>query len=133
MPHAPANDAARRHRLADHLPALRAMLEHQRRFRQEQLAELDTVLANAAAPTDEARREVAVKVAAAARQALADIDIALALVTNGGYGRCRRCGTDIPLSLLRAIPTSRWCLACRRRRTPVTARIPRRRLPINIS
>ncbi|ONI92120.1 hypothetical protein ALI22I_05780 [Saccharothrix sp. ALI-22-I] len=108
------------------------MLEHQRRFRLEQLAELDALIKNTAEDTvedtavpvpvigtDAARREVTLKVAAAARQALADIDIALGLVAAGDYGRCRGCRTDIPMLLLRAIPTSRWCLTCRQRLTPV--------------
>lgn len=120
MASTPAREPARRagrDRLADHLPGLRAMLERQRRFRLEQLAELDAVIGRPAAPggADTARHEVAVQVAAAARHALADIDTALALVRRGAYGRCRGCGAELPLNLLRAVPTSRWCLACRRR------------------
>lgn len=117
MRRASAHHAAFPDRLADQLPGLRAKLEHQRRFRLEQLTDLDVILENSAAPvdaTDSARREITVKVAAAARRALADIDVALALVTNGGYGRCRRCHRDLPLRLLQAIPASRLCLNCRR-------------------
>lgn len=116
MPHTTANPDAQ---LADHLPNLRAMLENQRRFRLEQLAELDAAPADL---TDAARREVTLKVAAAARQALVDIEVALELVATGDYGRCRECHGDIPLNLLRVIPTSRWCLSCRRRRTAVELR-----------
>jgi RNA polymerase-binding transcription factor DksA len=118
MFHAPTDHAVPRGRLADHLPDLRATLERQRRFRIEQLAELDSVIGDHGVPadvTDAARHEVAVKVAAAARQALADIDAAIALVERGSYGHCNSCGTDLPLNLLRVIPTSRWCLKCRRR------------------
>ncbi len=114
-------------RLADHLSDLRAALEEQRRFRLEQLAGLDP-LADAAGGADPvadaARREVALAVADAARQALLDTEIALALIEVGGYGRCRGCRADIPLRLLRTIPTSRWCLDCRRRLEPVDGADP---------
>jgi DnaK suppressor protein len=121
MPHASAERVAPRDRLADHLPALRARLEHQRQFRLEHLAELDAVVEDTAGPTnaaDQARHEVTVKVAAAARQALLDIDAALALMTNGGYGRCGACHADLPIHLLQAVPTTRLCLNCRQRLTP---------------
>ena len=120
-------------RLADHLPDLRTALEEQRRFRLEQLAGFDpmTEAAGDACPTADApRREVALAVADAARQALLDIEIALALIEVGDYGRCRGCRTDIPLRLLRTIPASRWCLDCRQRLAPVdgpdSGSIPRR-------
>ncbi|MFI9005751.1 hypothetical protein ACIGNX_00785 [Actinosynnema sp. NPDC053489] len=101
-------------RLAEHLPRLRAELEEQRRFRVEQLAGLD----RAGREADQARREVAAAVAEAARQALADVEAALALVELGGYGRCVGCRDDIPLRLLLTIPASRWCLDCRRHGAP---------------
>ncbi|MEU1546181.1 TraR/DksA C4-type zinc finger protein [Nocardia sp. NPDC005745] len=104
-------------RLTDHLPALRARLNQQRRFRAQQLAELDAEIDRAAAPTDAAeaaRHEVTIKLAAAARHALADIEETLTLITTGRYGRCRGCHTEIPLHLLQTIPTTQWCLNCRR-------------------
>jgi RNA polymerase-binding transcription factor DksA len=99
-----ADPTAPRDRLAEHLPDLRAMLVHQRRFRLAQLAEIDAVVDDTrqgmghtdggavvgTTVADRARHEIAVKVADAARKALADIDIALTLVTDGSYGRCRR-------------------------------------------
>lgn len=139
MSHAPTDHAVARDRIADHLPELRAMLERQRRFRIEQLAELDSLIGKHGTPadmTDAARHEVAVKVADAARQALADIDTAIALVKRGSYGHCDNCGTELPLNLLRVIPTSRWCLTCRRRlsrrsaeRGPALARMSRHNGP----
>jgi RNA polymerase-binding transcription factor DksA len=128
MSHAPTHHAVARDRVADHLPELLAMLERQRRFRIEQLAELAPVIRDAGVPADvidAARQEVAVKVAAAARQALADIDAAIALVKRGAYGHCDNCGTELPLNLLRVIPTSRWCLTCRRRLSRRSAEVPR--------
>jgi DnaK suppressor protein len=100
-----ADPTVPRDRLSEHLPELRAMLEHQRRFRLEQLAELDAVVDDTCQSTedtdddtvdgpatrttdaDRARHEIAVNVASAARKALADIDIALALVTDGELWR----------------------------------------------
>ncbi|MFE7799567.1 TraR/DksA family transcriptional regulator [Nocardia sp. NPDC057440] len=112
---------AARDRLTDHLPVLRATLNQQRRFRLQQLAELEAEIDRATAPTnaaDTARHEVTIKLAAAARQVLADIDETLTLITTGRYGRCRRCHAEIPVHLLQIIPTSRWCLNCRQHLTP---------------
>ncbi|MFE7721436.1 TraR/DksA C4-type zinc finger protein [Nocardia rhizosphaerihabitans] len=61
-----------------------------------------------------ARHEVTIKLAAAARQALADIDEACTLIITGRYGRCRGCHTEIPIHLLQTIPTTQWCLSCQR-------------------
>ncbi|MFQ6330853.1 hypothetical protein ACLMAL_32630 [Nocardia sp. CWNU-33] len=110
-----------RTRLTDRLPALRATLHQQRRFRLQQLAELEAEIDRPAAPAnaaDTARHEVTIKLAAAARQALADLDETLMLITTGRYGRCRRCYVEIPIHLLQTIPTSRWCLNCRQHLTP---------------
>ncbi|WP_157129020.1 TraR/DksA C4-type zinc finger protein [Nocardia amamiensis] len=104
-------------RLTDHLPALRARLNQQRRFRVQQLAELEAEIDRAAVPTDAAdaaRYEVTKKLAAAARHALADIDETFTLITTGRYGRCRGCHTEIPIHLLQTIPATQWCLTCRR-------------------
>ncbi|MBV7701583.1 TraR/DksA C4-type zinc finger protein [Nocardia nova] len=110
MTHAPS-----RTRLTDHLPALRTALNQQRRFRVQQLTELDAELARAplsATADDNARHEVTVTLAVAARRALTDIDDALALITAGRYGHCRACHTEIPIHLLQTIPTTQWCLNC---------------------
>lgn len=110
-----------RARLADHLPALRATLSQQRRFRLQQLAELEAEIDRGTAPTnaaDTARHEVTIKLAAAARQALADVDETLTLITAGRYGRCRGCHSEIPIHLLRTIPTTQWCLNCRQQHLP---------------
>ncbi|GGN71946.1 TraR/DksA family transcriptional regulator [Nocardia rhizosphaerihabitans] len=103
--------------LSDHLPALRATLNQQRRFRLQQLAELEAEIGRAPVSTDAAdmaRHEVTIKLAAAARHALADIDAARTLIITGRYGRCRGCHTEIPIHLLQIIPTTQWCLSCRR-------------------
>jgi DnaK suppressor protein len=59
-------------------------------------------------------REVDALVAAGARQALADIELALVRIRTGHYGYCRSCGARIPLVLLEAIPKTTLCLVCQR-------------------
>jgi DnaK suppressor protein len=105
------------------LPALREELQRQRNFRTEQLAHLNAHDDNRAALAgygpraadgDAARAldEVRALVAAGARQALADIELALARMNDGSYGRCRACDAAIPLAVLTAIPKTTLCLAC---------------------
>ena len=103
------------------LPVLRAALEQQRDFRREQLARIDLRRPTTGSPatadsTDRgagrAVREVEALVAAGARRALADIEVALARMQAGRYGYCRMCGADIPVVVLDAIPATTVCLAC---------------------
>jgi RNA polymerase-binding transcription factor DksA len=103
------------------LSVLRAALEQQRDFRREQLAHADVRQPTHGSPvTDDstdrgagrAVREVEALVAAGARRALADIEVALAQMRIGRYGYCRMCGTDIPVVVLDAIPSTTVCLAC---------------------
>jgi RNA polymerase-binding transcription factor DksA len=51
-------------------------------------------------------------VTAGARQALADIELALTRMNDGNYGRCRVCDAGIPLAVLTAIPTTTLCRSC---------------------
>ncbi len=94
------------------LPALRTRLEEQRQFRLEQLAKL-------ADPVDygDGHREVAAALAAAARQALADIETALDRMDTGRYGTCLRCEAPIPLERLDIIPETGLCVDCQRSTT----------------
>lgn len=103
--------------LIRYLPALRNTLERHRNFRKEQLAQLSTYDRRNGPPEvhpDAARApcEVEAVVAAGARQALADIEFALARMSDGSYGRCRACDANIPLAVLLAIPKTTLCLAC---------------------
>jgi DnaK suppressor protein len=102
---------------------LRDELERQLEFRKEQLAHLIehdknrtslTGYGPQALEADGARAldEVRAVVAAGARQALADIELALARINEGNYGRCRACNADIPLAILTAIPTTTLCRTC---------------------
>jgi RNA polymerase-binding transcription factor DksA len=49
---------------------------------------------------------------AASRSHLADVDIALATMDEGGYGCCESCGEPIAGERLLARPTARTCIAC---------------------
>lgn len=119
--------------LSDHLPALRARLNQQRRFRLKQLAELDAEIDRAPTPidaADKARQEVTITLATAARHAMADIDEALTLITTGRYGRCLSCHAEIPIHLMQTIPTTQRCLNCRRHLPAFDSSRPmRRQLP----
>lgn len=97
----------------EHLAGLRAALVRRRRFRREQLQEhrcRETASATTSAP--DPRDEVEALVAAAARRALEDIELALAEIRDGRYGRCRVCDAEIPLVVLQAVPQTTECLSC---------------------
>lgn len=110
-------------RRASRLLDLRRRLEQQRNFRLEQLAELDAAAegydqmgreaVGSHSCGSSALHEVAALLAAGARHALADIEVALASMAAGRYGRCQACHAEIPQALLEAIPESRLCLDCR--------------------
>jgi DnaK suppressor protein len=117
--------------LARHLPALREELERQRDFRHVQLAHLiahdenrtsllgygpRAMDGDAARALDEARAFLA----DGARQALADIELALARMNDGNYGWCRACGAGIPRVVLRGIPATTLCRACHRPAAPAS-------------
>ena len=55
-------------------------------------------------------REVAEASAHRARDAVEDIDDALARMDAGTYGRCESCGEPIPVERLEAIPQARFCV-----------------------
>lgn len=113
--------------LARQLPDLHAELEHQRDFRLEQLTQLRVPKRREMRSTPRARkrgpardttgstREVQAIIEAGARRALDDIELALARIRTGSYGRCRMCGADIALAVIEAIPQTTTCLRCQRR------------------
>ena len=57
-------------------------------------------------------RELAEASAARARDAIADIDDALARIDAGTYGECESCCAPIPLERLDAIAHARFCVVC---------------------
>ncbi|MDQ2789021.1 MAG: hypothetical protein M3Y73_04660 [Actinomycetota bacterium] len=104
--------------LAEYLPSLREALERERDFRVEQLAvdaRRDAPCAQSPdADTEAAIREVTFMIAAGARQALADIERALAAMRTGHYGCCEACAGKVPLAVLQAVPQTTLCLQCQR-------------------
>ena len=61
-------------------------------------------------------RELAAASAVRAREAIEEIDAALARLVAGNYGICDSCGARIPPERLEAIPHARLCVACLRGR-----------------
>jgi RNA polymerase-binding transcription factor DksA len=57
-------------------------------------------------------RELAGSSAARAREAVDDVDAALARMDAGNYGLCESCGAPLPYERLEAIPHARVCVAC---------------------
>lgn len=98
--------------VARHLPALRAALLEQRRFRTDQLAQL-----RAEVPGDDAHAEVVATLCRAAGVALTDIDAALDRMRAGRYGRCVNCEATIPLERLEILPYVALCMTCHRPQT----------------
>lgn len=48
-----------------------------------------------------------------ARRRLEQIEGALARMDDGSYGVCRRCGAEIPLERLKAVPAADLCVVCK--------------------
>ena len=49
------------------------------------------------------------------REALEEIEEALRLIDQGGYGWCSVCGTAVPYERLEAVPATRRCVPCQTR------------------
>lgn len=101
----------RRNPTRDELAQLRTMLEQQRRFREEQLAELR----RPAPPgrSSAAEREIRDSLAAGARTALREVRQALLRMDAGEYGQCTSCGDPIGLERLEILPQVAVCMSCR--------------------
>lgn len=57
-------------------------------------------------------RELAGSSGARAREAIDEIDAALARMDTGGYGLCESCGDPVPYERLEAIPRACLCVGC---------------------
>lgn len=57
-------------------------------------------------------RELAEMGASRARQAIGEIERALARIDLGAYGSCEACAGPVALERLEAIPHARYCVAC---------------------
>jgi len=60
-------------------------------------------------------RELDMTLEDSAREMLAQVDAALARMDSGEYGKCKRCGADIPLARLEAVPYADLCIECKER------------------
>lgn len=108
-------DTRTRPDIRKHLPAMRAVLEQQRKFRLEQLRELDEALTNAVpAREGDAHDEVKLLLRTAAVAALNEVDDALDRLRAGTYAVCERCSAPIPHERLEVLPMSRYCMRCQR-------------------
>ncbi len=98
----------------------RAILERERASLERQLAELghgesgglnyDPNFADTSQVT--AERGEAEALAGELKEALAEVEAALARLDNGTYGRCARCGQQISPARLEAMPAAQLCITC---------------------
>ncbi|MGH9101403.1 MAG: TraR/DksA family transcriptional regulator [Acidimicrobiales bacterium] len=98
----------------------RQLLENEREELRAQLAELgfgeagslnyDSNFADTSQVT--AERGEAEALAGQLRDALAEVEAAIARLAEGTYGRCERCGQPIAPARLEAKPAARRCIAC---------------------
>jgi DnaK suppressor protein len=98
----------------------RTILEQERDRLQAQLAEMSintegglgygTHQADDASMAFEQAKELAVR--QNAERLLYKVERALTRIDEGSYGICRGCGAPIDPARLRAIPYSRYCMAC---------------------
>jgi DnaK suppressor protein len=98
---------------------LRAALEQERNSLVTQLEELgslnyDSNFADSSQVT--AERGEAEALGAALREALEEVDHALAKHDQGTYGLCESCGKPIAGPRLEAMPTARFCIDCASKR-----------------
>ncbi len=63
-----------------------------------------------------AERGEAEALAASLREALAEVEHALAKLDDGSYGICESCGRPIQSARLEAMPAARLCIDCASRR-----------------
>ncbi|GAA4084743.1 TraR/DksA family transcriptional regulator [Actinomadura miaoliensis] len=91
----------------------RERLERQRRTRTAQLVIIEHETETRG---DRAALEPALARCATLRQALRDIEAALARVDAGTYGLCEDCGEPISQARLEILPHARRCVLCQQRR-----------------
>ena len=94
------------------LAELRAMLEEQREFRLEQLAELHEPAPHS--PLGSTDPEIVRSLVSGAREALRDIQAALWRMDEGRYGWCVSCGNSIEVPRLEILPQTARCMSCHR-------------------
>lgn len=55
-------------------------------------------------------------IAQAYKERLTKVDSALNKIKKGKYGICEKCGAEISLDVLKAVPESRLCKECKKKR-----------------
>lgn len=58
-------------------------------------------------------RELDMTLEANERDALVAVKAALVRMDEGTYGKCARCGAEIPTERLEAVPTASLCISCK--------------------
>lgn len=66
--------------------------------------------------------ELLFQLAEAGSKELSEIDRAVRRIENGTYGVCERCGRDIPIARLKALPFAAKCVACQEAEDQARAR-----------
>jgi RNA polymerase-binding transcription factor DksA len=94
------------------LAVLRGMLEQQRRFRLDQLEQLQR--SDQLGMLSGSDREISDSLIRGARAALRDVVDALQRMDDGRYGSCRRCGTTLEPARLEVLPQVSLCVTCQR-------------------
>ena len=85
----------------------RQRLQDERRFRVQQIADLE-----AETPVSPRHESVTHLLCASARVALAEIDAALARMSDGRYGVCSGCGGEVGAERLAVLPMAPLCVRC---------------------
>ena len=62
--------------------------------------------------SDEATRNLSLKLASSEMEHLQEIEEALGRLDGDVYGECEECGVDIPEKRLEVLPEARYCVAC---------------------
>ena len=97
---------------ADQMTELRAMLEEQRDFRLDQLAQLHRPGPHG--PLSSTNPEIFRSLADGARAALSDVQSALWRIEDGHYGTCVACGEPLEPARLEILPQVARCMPCQR-------------------
>lgn len=108
----------------DKLEGIRGALESERASVERQLGEygaapggdrVEVAMENGFADSAHAtaERSEMVSIVEQLRETHREISDALRRIEEGVYGKCERCGQDIPIERLEAIPTARLCVNCK--------------------
>jgi RNA polymerase-binding protein DksA len=113
-------DTAKLNALRTHLEEERASLERQ--LSEQGLGEVDVDEGFADSAQATAERSELIAVEEQHESLHREIVAALARIDDGSYGRCEKCGGEIPEERLEAVPTTTLCVACKRAATEALTR-----------